>query len=313
MTPTPIWHIHLGVHKTATTHIQSRLFEQRSLLRQSGAFYLPHNETRLLLQFRKVQRPLLDRLKSKITTTRRSERPFTNSAFAASCANALINDIECQSGDASRIIISEENLLGTVERVFNGHYFSTFKAIGLLRALSARRRLRVFLAIRTQDRFIPSAYVQALRTLPAQTLNFNSHVQKIRTTPPRWSRLVETISAHLPDVEIIIWNYDDYAANAQFVQEAIAGCPLPQTSQSGRPTQTRSPSAEAVLMAERLSESDPVRRAEKVAKIFGAHPVTSAANRFSPLSESDQTRLQQVFSDDLKAASKLSNVSVLSF
>ena len=310
----PTWHVHLGAHKTATTHIQNHFADHRDALAQAGSFYLPLQDTRSILQFRDVPRPPLARLATKV-----GRRPTTliqalsNPRFAARCADRLISEMEHKAGPTSRIILSEENIFGTLKRVFDGSYFKDAAAFPLLGQLARRRSVKVYVSIRALDSFLPSAYVQALRTIHADHLNLKSLLTAVTTDPPRWSKHLGTLADHLPETEIVVWDYADYSANETAIQSRIAGCDLPSANQITRPSSTQSPSAAAIALAEAEPEQDPMARPGLVADIYAAHPISASAPKFDPLSIQQKSLLQASFEQDLTQIADLSNAVVLRF
>lgn len=310
------WHIHIGAHKTATTHIQKELQARQGELLSGGICYPSLEETRAMLQFREVQRPFWWRVMQKRFRDY-IPSPFISKNFAKECSRVLINEIidRMEGHEFERVILSDENILGTTDEVFRGSYFEKPVNLPLLFYLSECADIEIFICVRSLDTFLPSAYAQALRAFPANELRFGETVKRFvqGDEKGKWSSLILNIKRVLPNVKIKVWNYDDYAANARIVQSLIAGCDLSGLPEIPRPQSTRSPSATAIEVAERLEEREPKKRVALVNEIYRMHSDSSGKGGFTPFSDNIRSKFKSDFEVDLSRIAMADGVDLLDF
>lgn len=133
-------HLHLGAHKTATTHFQNVLDENRSLY-EHNAYYVSMQEFR-----------------NNVTHANNFLNPSCNSEVD-SYLNKL-TEIEQQI-----LIISEENIIGQTEEMYRSDclYNSAEKRLNRLNAfISKFSDVCIWFSIRSMDTFIPSMYCEYL-------------------------------------------------------------------------------------------------------------------------------------------------------
>lgn len=306
------WHIHLGAHKTATTHLQTELAARQQELNAKGAFYLPHKDAREMLMFRTVPRPFWYRF-MKLYRASHPASAFVSMRFCRSCAKHLQVQIDERAGKSTRVVLSEENLLGTSDKVFGGRYFSGTEQLNVLRILSERVPLHLYLSTRSLDSFLPSAYAQALRSIPASRLNFMDHLHRFADGAPGWLNLVASIRSKVPKAVITVWDYADYTTKNHTLQSLIAGCDLDVRSTIPRPKSTQSPSAKAIALAEKLPETDPKKRLRAVNAIYASHPAGDKVPPFRPIPENIQQRLQEAYVRELNQIGVLQGVTRIQF
>ncbi|WP_371158423.1 hypothetical protein [Jannaschia sp. 2305UL9-9] len=311
---TRTWHIHLGAHKTATTHLQDALSARKDALQGDGVFYLPHAEARPLLQFRDVPLSPLMRLRRRLAgETWWPDRAFGSARHARACATELVSVIGARAETAHRVVLSEENLLGRLRSVFTGDYFAGSPRLNLLGDLATRVPVHLYLAVRPLDTFLPSAYAQALRTLPADRLNFPETVARVQAHPPSWADLAQAICDRVPRAHLTIWEYGAYAAHGDAIRRLITGLPGDDDPSDPRPTRTLSPSARAIHLAEQLPEADWTKRAARVERIYGDHPRSDREGPHRPFDAAARARLQAAYRDDLARMARMPRVRVVQF
>lgn len=306
------WHVHLGAHKTATTHIQMELAARQDELFSKGTFYLPLQQTRELLMFRNVSRPFKWRVLRHLKAMPAANE-FTSAPFSQSCAKQLLAQIDEQAGTATRVLLSEENLLGNTAQVFGGGYFEGSARLNMLQSLSEQVPLHLYLSTRTLDEFLPSAYAQALRSIPASKLNLMKTIQECVLNPARWSILIRHIRNKIPNAKLTVWDYANYAANALAVQSQMTGCALDTRPVAAPPKRTRSPSGVAIALAEEILEEDPIKRLEKVNAIYSAYQTGEGLQAFNPLSDETREKLKMLYAQDLALIAALPNVNFIRY
>ncbi|MGG7564650.1 hypothetical protein ACQ5SO_00620 [Rhodovulum sp. DZ06] len=280
--------VHLGAHKTASTHLQMTLYDARDALLAQGIDAIPQRD------LRRAVGPLMDPRKPG---GRRMGR-----ALGAACLGALA---PARRGPG-RLVLTEENLIGTSQWPLRRPPYWT--APFFLRPVRALSRIaaqgggetHLFLAIRSFDEMLPAAYAQRLRLRPWPE-SFEAVAARALARPPSWLPLVRLIRLTLPRATLSIWRHDDYRANSHAIREAICGAPLPRLPEPENPFGTRTPSAEAVAWAEALPKDlDLYGRKVQTGERFRAS-VEAGEPRWDPFSADQKARLRARFDADVAA------------
>ena len=207
--------VHLGAHKTATTHLQMGLAAVASAARAEGLLIQTAPATR---------RPPTDwhalSLKGDAADWGRAA-----AAMADRCAGV------------DRLLLSEELILGDLTR---GRFFG---AGGVIYPRAAQRLAQVlaaiggppatlFLSIRRPDSFLTSAFAENLRT--GRALLLADYLDGFAVPALRWSELIARLAA-LPGVgEIVVWRYENLAALRPAILARMLGSGLAaQVTDSG--------------------------------------------------------------------------------
>ena len=186
--------VHLGAHKTATTHLQRSIDEYEKAT--GGAGVKCYGPQYLRADSRPIQN--LFGLKPWCGDFKPKRTPEKQLQFLAQ---------GCQ-----RVFISDENFLGSLHHG-DGHLVlplypdASDRLIALAKALPGVR-IRLFLAIRCPDTFIESAYSQTL--LSGHFLSPADFKAKHQVHCVDWVPLVRGL-ANLPGIEsLMVWQYEDY-------------------------------------------------------------------------------------------------------
>lgn len=194
--------LHIGAHKTATTHLQRSLSEQSDVLKGSGVrFFGP--------PFFRKGASIAERfgLVGKVTEDQ------AQAAFAR------------MSGDARRVIISEENFIGTMHDRNAQMAFPLYpkgpERISALAARIAPHGLDVFLGLRNPADYICSCYCQALIVGRKVVLDEVKAHNKISAID--WADLVARIRASAGVRHLTVWQYEDYRSLWTQITHQLAG------------------------------------------------------------------------------------------
>jgi len=196
--------LHIGAHKTATTHLQRSILAQQEALAGLGIkFYGP---------------PQL-----------RKPHPTVLARFDLPGSKQRLCDPEGQFfemlGDGHRLVISEENMIGSLMnrygKVAEPIYPDTFARLNAFGSKVAREGFDVCLGVRQPTTFLNSAYGQHL--MSGGSLAPSKFVWK---NPPRivdWADLAERIIA-VPGVrKLTVWRYEDYRGVFGQITRALLG------------------------------------------------------------------------------------------
>jgi len=173
--------LHVGAHKTATTHLQTSIAaSQRALAEHGVQFYGP-------------------------TVLRADGLSLLSRLDEASVSDDLVQG-------ADRLVISEENFMGTLH-VREGaipkplYRFGQDRVAQLAKKL-APNGLELFLALRDPADFLGSAYSQVLMggtVMPFEAFRAANPLDKVD-----WLYLVRRLSKVAGVKQITIWRYEDY-------------------------------------------------------------------------------------------------------
>ncbi|TPE48425.1 hypothetical protein [Amaricoccus solimangrovi] len=278
------WRIHLGAHKTATTHLQNTLTEIRPRLVARGVDPIPLPALR--------RAGIAQALNERRLATR---LPILRGVIAKRILCELLDPL--REGPET-VILSEEKLLGSPRRVFSDPIYPMVEHIvPTLATLGGRADVTLFLSIRNFAGQLASTYAQELRVLPPPEGGFESIRARVVANPPSWFDLARRIRAVAPNAPLRIWRQEDYRAHKREILSELAGCdtgPLPELAD---PTRTKSPSLEAIREAEALPRnlSSPERR-RIVDAIFAN---AGEGTRFAPFSKEEEAMFEARYVADL--------------
>lgn len=276
-------HLHLGAHKTATTHLQ------QVLAAMSGRA-APECAVVPTRQFR-----------AKVTHANR----FLDSHHGPELRKHLKNLLSVES---RRVLISEENLIGEAKD-FIGPFAHYEKAEMRLRAFSSllpeRTDIRVWLFIRSLDSFLPAMYCEYLRHW--SYVPFDEVLGGVYRHS--WVPLILTIRSILPHAAINVLNYDSYQELLPRMLSAMTGetiDTLPIDARVIRPRLTDF----AVKLSAHLPKRLPMRmRVLEAASAVSRRSGSSAG--FAPFSQAQVEDLRLAFQDDLDQIRSMAEVSLL--
>jgi hypothetical protein len=298
LAPVSTWRIHIGAHKTATTHLQQTLAAIRPRLVEQGIDPIPlaalraSGFARMLIERRLATRmPLLRGL-----------------AVRQLVAEAL----EPLRQGPRTLILSEEKLLGAPRRVFEEPAYPLVEqVVPRLAALGGRGKVTLFLSIRGFDRHLPSTYAQELRVLPPSDGGFEAIRRRVMERPPSWFELILRIRRAAPGVPLRVWRQEDYRAHREAIVASLVGRatgPLPEIPV---PVRTRSPSLEAIRLAEALPAGLPAH--ERRAEVDAIFAEGGEGTRFSPFTPTEEYRLQAAYADDMARIAALDPTILMRF
>jgi hypothetical protein len=192
--------VHVGVHKTATTYIQNFYKAQMPALIAQGVGYVP-----------------LGRLRNRFT---RSLMGFSASNFDAARQFAMLVP---DGSRFDRLILSDENFIGHCGGFLNSGklYNGAGTRLSHLRDLLEGHEVTLFLAIRSYDTFIASAYCEGLRN-NGRFIPFDEFRQRIDFDQIRWPRVLARFTEALRPAKTRLWRYEDFGSNSRAVLGDLA-------------------------------------------------------------------------------------------
>jgi len=274
------WRVHIGAHKTATTHIQDTLALAKDDLSAVGIEYICRDVTRSQRDFCRIRWwQKLPAFKAKyVEEERRRLFPSGN------------------NGDV--VLISEENIMGSVSGLLKFPLYPDLEqGLRTLCLLKGDHNIHIYLAIRPLDEIIPSAYAQQARMAKVHSGDFDAIKARMFKTPPSWTGVVDRIVSVFGRNRLRLWVFDDYKKDPEFFLEQLCGGRKNDFERLPPPVSTRAPSARAIVSLEQIPVGLPRRlRKEAAARICldddGREP-------FTPFSETEKKILADIYKEDL--------------
>ncbi len=273
-------HVHVGVHKTATSFMQERLKGNLTKLNKAGVGFMP------LFQYR--------------TTFVKNLMKLNPATF----------DLEDYLGDffptgvpdhVKGIIMSDENLIGLCGTMLTtGNVYSGVRSrLAHLRKLLAGHEVTLFCAVRRYDTFLASAYCEGLRT-NFRYINFEDFTNRVNWKALSWPSMLERFESGLKPSNVKYWRYEQFRANSQRVLQSLAfGETVDEISNENVKAAYPSLSQAAVdaldSVAERLGRDVASRL---VRAISSSLPKSEGYADFDPWGTAEKSRLSRRYDDD---------------
>ncbi|NBB91689.1 MAG: hypothetical protein GVY32_00795 [Gammaproteobacteria bacterium] len=182
-------------------------------------------------------------------------------------------------------LLSDENILGNSANV-RRMYRDPASALRYF----ADGELAVFMAVRSYDTFLPSAWGERLWRHPFEP--FEASIPD-----RRWTDIVADLQASLPGVPIHVWRYEDYRDHAReiiqfYADGAVDRFPpeLPSAPKSGF-------SARAIEELSRFAGKSPGRA--RIRRTRARFPVGPEFPRFDPWTDEQKATLRAMYAEDL--------------
>lgn len=278
-------HVHVGVHKTATTYLQGLVAKNRERLNAAGVGAMP------LTAFRAF---------------------FTRNFMKFPAGEYRIdNDLDRFFPDGvppsiRGLILSDENLIGLCNGfIANGRpYQNSGKRLAHLRALLEGHRVTLHMSVRSYDHFASSAYCEAMRHTE-RFAAFDSFRAKLDMESLRWPAMIERFAAALKPAEIKLWRFEDFRDNGDVIFRDLAFGIDPGPEDVDSKAERPSFSEPAVTVLETLSARlGPKVAADMVAEISQRLPKGSGKGEyhaFDPWSDEDHARMAALYDADCAA------------
>ena len=186
-------HVHLGVHKTATTFIQSQLANNKPMLARSGFVVAG------IWVVRKRFTNLFDRLAWFDPFWWWLTRPYLKRRLDSLIGAAKPSDT---------FILSDENIIGLIAANFwmRRLYPGAARRTRILSSLLKEHDVHYFICIRRYADYLTSSWLQlaAKGRAPA----FETYLSKFPPSTPGWSELVAGLSKQCGPEKLTVWTYD---------------------------------------------------------------------------------------------------------
>lgn len=192
-------HIHVGAHKTASTHLQKSLRKAHADLLTRGIVFFGPESLRGDFPLPKLSAP--------------------NPNPPVALLEQLSRNRSC------RLVLSDENILGGTRagNLAQGAQFYPNADQRMRRLLTSlgSTNVTLYMGIRAPLAFLTSAHGQHI--ISGRIEPFQSYCEGVALERLRWSELAERLLAITDVKRIVIWRYEDYPRIAPSVLEEMLG------------------------------------------------------------------------------------------
>lgn len=283
--------LHIGAHKTATTHMQQSLDASEERLAAQGVrFYGPR-------ALRQERQSLFDLFNLQVSN--QTPKPSRSRA----------DQLNHMLGDGHRLVLSNENFVGTLNHggltMPMPLYPHTTERVRALASALDCGPIEVYVGIRNPTNFLVSSYSQAL--MGGSQVSFAEYVKANPVQGVYWPGLIARLRATPGVGSITVWRYGDYKPLFHQIMALMTGCPGVVEPAKGRAHRGLSQRA----VDEVLSYSGPEDIRDFVRKIRDQFPAGVDNKPFRPLSEAEHVVARADFNAQLAQIRRLSGVRIL--
>jgi len=279
----PHWRIHVGAHKTATTHVQDVLELRADALAGEGV-HLVHRERARKARLASCLRPETGLIKGSWL--------FRRGRWSRRMAALL------DGAATGTTLVSEEQLIGVSDGLLCPVFYpQAGERMGILRRLLAGAPTTLFLSIRNPATIIPSAYSQCLRAGARGIPTLDQLREQCLSRPPTWTDLVRRIRQAFPEARLVVWTFEDYIAEPAPFLGLLSGTALADWPTLEAPASTRGLSAETIGAILALDRS--LSRKERVARCEELAAGDKGVRRFQPFTAGEVAALTSAYEEDL--------------
>ena len=285
--------LHIGAHKTATTHLQrSFVMQQDALIRAGLRYYGPDT-------LRRPKRGLGDlyglaayKRQTFPTRSREEQRDF-------------------MFKDGHRLILSDENFVGVLHNKAGNmlsplYPMAQARVQGLAEALDVGP-MDVLVGLRNPATFLVSAYGQAI--MGGQLSSFEDYSAKNPLSQIYWPGLVTRLRQCSGVGRIIVWRFEEYRWRFHKICAAMMGdhvdmriLPLPKKVHLGLSN------AAVAHVLEHLDTADLATLGERARK---AYPISEAHPAFAPFSQDEIAAATADYDRQIAEISDIAGVTFL--
>lgn len=238
-------HLHIGAHKTASTHLQHLLRQNRALLEARGvACFGP------------------DRLRKDL----KLPNLCVDNPAGARLIAPLVSALQQAHARGQRLVLSEENILGTTRRdlIARDHrlYPDADGQIARFLHLVGARDVTLYMALRSPLPFISSAFGQQIKG--GRLYNFENYIAGFDPVALRWSELVARLAACPAVGRLVVWRYEDYGQILPEIMSRLLGGDAMDGMDLSLPPRQVGSSARAIAHARARLKKDPALSAKAV-------------------------------------------------
>lgn len=282
--------VHGGVHKTATSHVQSLLQRNAGKLRKLDVNYIHHRDTR-----KDYTNPcqLNGYLKLDLDF-----KPNITDEDLAVIVRDFWDKVEAQPGQ--RIILSDENVPGHCGHcVRRGLLYWRRTTLLPIFADNIRYPVReVHIALRNYADFFASAFVEFLRSAKGERVFPELQMRRnVLSELPSWVDFMEDVQSAFKGARIIVWKHEDFNRLLPEILEGLCGGVLrhedmaqPKRSRS-RPSASHRAVQEILMEIQRFGGEHALSRRVEIQEKYPRGPDYPGYDPWEPAERAHLTRL----------------------
>ncbi len=299
--------VHGGVHKTATSHIQSILQRNAGRLRKSGVHYVHHRETRKQYTF-----PTQLNGYEKLGLGYKTKMPDDQ---LAEQAREFFEGIG--AGPGERIVISDENMPGhSGHCVRSGELYNRREVLLPIFAQHIPYPVtEVHLAVRNYADFFASTFIEFLRSAKGENVIREAQMKRaVLSNLPSWTGFIDVVLSCFPDAQLILWRHEDFRALSDTVIGNLCGPGIDVASLAAPGRKRGRPSASHRAVQELLIEIERSGGAAALARrveIQDAYPRGPEYPGYDPWGADERAHLTRLYDKDVAVIAGRARVTFL--
>jgi hypothetical protein len=202
--------LHVGAHKTATTHTQQMLLNNRQRLAEAGVCYIELQRLRQIFT-----RP--------ITRIFRDVSRATASSSVPTLRAAINGELTAQTGQFQTLVLSDECLMGNMPSLARTGklYGNRRNRLELVKKVFEGCPITVVFTTRNYIDFYPSAYAQVIKL--GGSVTYPDFLRRLDFESNTWRAIVSDLSQIFGPGRVRLFRYEDYPANLERMLENIIG------------------------------------------------------------------------------------------
>lgn len=286
--------LHLGFHKTATTHIQRIMDHNQNQLMKHGTFVVPHKKLRN--RYTRISETFANQQIGMDYGDPMSPEEFK--MITEHFWNTLPSD------KFDRIVLSEENVAGHVGQcIFPGLLYrfpkTYMRFFGKALPFPATT---IDVVIRSYDTFFASCYLEYISsTGPHRYVTPQEMMTKVLVNAPSWVDVLVMMGQVFSKAKINVWLYEDIRKTMPVLLSEICGVPFDKILPLDDTTRSRaSPSAEVLVEFEKVLRDKGVVQAlnqwKELKETFGQEK----GSAFVPWTGRDERHLKALYEKDIE-------------
>jgi len=279
--------LHIGAHKTATTHLQACLEQNCEALAARGiGIFTP-------VDAKGVLREATAALRADLYT----RHPHRRDPLASIRLKRRFRSLQRWH---PTLVLSDENIIEWMANLFSGRFYpDAGKRISKLIRNTGIRPVSVFLSVREYGSFFSSAYAfQTGRTVlpnPEKAARVCQEMQR------GWPELVSDVLSALPGVPLKVWRHEAYDTEARL--EELTGC---SRLAVGGADVNQAPTPEAMAILRELRNRGPLAPAQ----LRYVRDAFTGGGRFTLWPESEAEAWRDLYRKDLDRIADMPGVEL---
>lgn len=286
--------LHIGAHKTASTHLQSVLQANQSRLRGAGCAYFGPEALRGDLK--------LPRVRANDAVYRRDLAPLRAA-------------LQIAQSDCCRILISEENIHGGGPRppvmAQGSRYYpnAVQRIIRLLDGLETQSAV-IALALREPGAHLVSGWGH--QYLAGRPMTFSDYIAEVDLATLQWSELVTRLRDSAPVSHLILWRQEDYADLCASLVARLTGVAPDMLDWPEKRARLVGPSARAIAELPALQTRHPELSIKQVVRrAMRRFPKSSKWPAPDPIAPELRAQLRAAYAADWAKLQRMPGVTCL--